>query len=110
VTLTDRIVAALSGLGQAAADYSVSELIDGSAIVRLKNSHDLAATQETLQQAELMVEQQDPASLRVWSPKGTGVEPLEAPMSEEGDSLTDGVSPDAGQPHGREETPWAQRR
>jgi hypothetical protein len=105
VTLTDRIVAALSGLGQAAADYTVSELIDGSAVVRLENSHDLAATQEALQTAGLMVEQQDPASLRIWSAEGTGVEPLGARIPEEDNSLTDGVSPDAGQPHGREETP-----
>jgi hypothetical protein len=54
VTLTDRIVAALAGLGQAAAGYNVSELIEGSAIVRFENTYDVAATQKALEQAGLM--------------------------------------------------------
>jgi hypothetical protein len=98
MTITERIHAALTELGQAAADYTVSELIDGSAIVRLEDTHELSASLEALQGAGLMVEQQDPASLRVWSHEGTGVEPLGSPVPEERESLTDGVSPDTGQP------------
>jgi hypothetical protein len=98
MTITERIDAALAGLGQAAADYSVSEVIDGSAIVRLEDTHEVSASVEALQQAGLMVELQDPASLRVWSKEGRAVEPLGRLVPEEPGSLTDGVSPDAEQP------------
>jgi hypothetical protein len=101
MTITEQIESTLAQLGQAAADYAVSVLLDGSAIVRFDDAGDLAASEATLQDAGLLVEQQDESALHVWSINGIGVEPLGELLPESSTPPVDGVGEPSSRPSSR---------